>query len=57
VQTTDSLRDALDALVLTGAPALAVRDEENRIVGSISMDAISAVLGAEVPPLAPVPEN
>lgn len=57
VQTTDSLRDALDALVLTGAPALAVQDEQNRVVGSISMDAISAVLGAEVPPLAPTSEN
>ena len=49
VHTTDSLRDALDSLVLTGLPALAVLDEQNKAVGSISIDQISAVLGAEVP--------
>ncbi|MDJ0338147.1 ABC transporter ATP-binding protein [Cryobacterium sp. PH31-O1] len=52
VRTTDSLRDALDALVLTGLPALAVLDDHNKIVGSISVDQISAVLGAEVPTFA-----
>ncbi len=51
VRTTDSLRDALDSLVLTGLPALAVLDEHNQGVGSISVDRISAVLGAEVPTL------
>ncbi|MDH6235848.1 ABC transporter ATP-binding protein [Cryobacterium sp. CG_9.6] len=56
VRTTDSLRDALDALVLTGLPALAVLDEDKRVVGSITVDQISAVLGAEVPTLAPAAE-
>jgi len=56
VRTTDSLRDALDALVLTGLPALAVLDERNAAVGSISVDQISAVLGTEVPTLAPATE-
>nr|WP_241989302.1 ABC transporter ATP-binding protein [Cryobacterium serini] len=56
VRTTDSLRDALDSLVLTGLPALAVVDELNKAVGSISVDQISAVLGAEVPILTPTAE-
>lgn len=56
VRTTDSLRDALDSLVLSGLPALAVVDELNKTVGSISVDQISAVLGAEVPVLAPTAE-
>ena len=52
VRTDDSLRDALDALVLSGLPALRVVDQQDRPVGSISVDQISAVLGAEVPVLA-----
>ncbi|MBC7517855.1 MAG: ABC transporter ATP-binding protein [Microbacteriaceae bacterium] len=44
-----SLRDALDALVLTGLPALAVTDATGRILGSITVERISAVLGADVP--------
>ncbi|WP_194087808.1 ABC transporter ATP-binding protein [Cryobacterium mannosilyticum] len=49
VSVDDSLRDALDSLVLTGLPALTVIDRANKPVGSISIDRISAVLGAEVP--------
>ncbi|MBC7593279.1 MAG: ABC transporter ATP-binding protein [Kineosporiaceae bacterium] len=56
VRTTDSLRDALDSLVLSGLPALAVVDELNKAVGSISVDQISGVLGAEVPVLSPTAE-
>ncbi|WP_370450319.1 ABC transporter ATP-binding protein [Cryobacterium sp. TMS1-20-1] len=56
VRTTDSLRDALDSLVLSGLPALAVVDELNKAVGSISVDQISGVLGAEVPVLSPAAE-
>jgi len=61
VRATDSLRDALDSLVLSGLPALTVLDYDGVAIGSISMERISAVLGAEVPP-APasvplVPEN
>ena len=36
--------------------ALAVVDELNTAVGSISVDQISSVLGAEVPVLIPTPE-
>lgn len=49
VSITDSLRDALDTLVLTGLPAISVLAVDGRVVGSISIDQISAVLGAEVP--------
>jgi osmoprotectant transport system ATP-binding protein len=51
VRIDDSLRDALDSLVLSGAPALKVVNMQNQPVGSISVDQISAVLGAEVPTL------
>lgn len=47
----DSLRDALDYLVLTGLPALRVTDASGKSVGSISVDRISAVLGTDVPTL------
>ena len=61
VRATDSLRDALDSLVLSGLPALTVLDYDGVAIGSISMERISAVLGAEVPPapasVPPVPEN
>jgi osmoprotectant transport system ATP-binding protein len=45
VPITGTLRDALDTLVLTGAPAIKVVDGV-RAVGSISIEGISAVLGA-----------
>ena len=48
VRATDSLRDALDSLVLTGLPALTVLDFDDVAIGSISMERISAVLGADV---------
>ncbi len=48
-----TLRDALDALVLAGAPAVDVVDGDGRAVGSITVDAISAVLGAELPGVPP----
>lgn len=51
VRIDASLRDALDSLVLCGLPALRVVDLQNQPVGSISVDQISAVLGAEVPTL------
>lgn len=51
VRIDDSLRDALDSLVLSGAPALKVVNLQNQPVGSITVDSISAVLGAEVPTL------
>ena len=44
-----SLRDALDTLVLTGLPAITVVDAAGRTVGAISIEAISAVLGSEIP--------
>ena len=47
-----SLRDALDALVLAGLPAIDVVDG-GRAVGSITIDAISEALGAEVPGMPP----
>ena len=50
VSLEDNLRDALDSLVLSGAAALTVVDASGRAVGSISMDRISAVLGADVRP-------
>jgi osmoprotectant transport system ATP-binding protein len=49
VRATDSLRDALDSLVLTGLGALTVLDFDGVAIGSISMERISAVLGAQVP--------
>ncbi|QBE50278.1 ABC transporter ATP-binding protein [Leucobacter triazinivorans] len=48
ISPDDSLREALDLLVLTGAPRINVADGE-RAVGSLDLAAISAVLGAEVP--------
>jgi osmoprotectant transport system ATP-binding protein len=44
-----TLRDALDALVLAGRPAIDVIDGTGRAVGSITVEAISEVLGAELP--------
>ncbi|KQV08276.1 glycine/betaine ABC transporter [Leifsonia sp. Root112D2] len=47
VDIGDSLRDALDALVLSGLPVLAVV-EGGRAVGSITLERISEVLGTDV---------
>ncbi|MCD1571390.1 ABC transporter ATP-binding protein [Agromyces mediolanus] len=49
IELAGNLRDALDVLVLTGLPAVDVVDEHGRAVGSLSVDRISAVLGAELP--------
>ncbi|HTN55002.1 MAG TPA: ABC transporter ATP-binding protein [Microbacterium sp.] len=43
-----TLRDALDTLVLSGLPRVDVTGADGRTVGSISVDAISDVLGAEL---------
>ncbi|TFC18622.1 ABC transporter ATP-binding protein [Cryobacterium algoritolerans] len=49
VSIADSLRDALDALVLSGAPALMVVNAAKKPIGSITVERISAVLGADIP--------
>ncbi|RFA10318.1 glycine/betaine ABC transporter [Subtercola boreus] len=46
---TDSLRDALDLLVLTGLPAIGVTDAGGKVVASVTVDQISAELGDDVP--------
>lgn len=48
VSVADNLRDALDLLVVTGSPSVAVVDREGRAVGSLTMERISAALGVEV---------
>ncbi len=48
VSVADNLRDALDLLVVTGSPSIAVVDREGRAVGSLTMERISAALGVEV---------
>ncbi len=48
VGSDDTLRDALDSLVLTGTAAIGVTGDDGRVVASISIEAISAVLGADV---------
>jgi osmoprotectant transport system ATP-binding protein len=48
VRIDDNLRDALDILVLTGLPAIDVTDAAGKAVGSISVERISAVLGADI---------
>ena len=53
VGADETLRDALDTLVLTGLPSIDVVDEGGRGLGSISIERISAVLGAEIPDVAP----
>lgn len=50
VRLTDSLRDALDSLVLSGGSPVAVVDDAGRSVGSIDIARISEVLGAEILP-------
>jgi osmoprotectant transport system ATP-binding protein len=47
VSLNDTLRDALDGLVLTGVPAIGVTDSNGATVGSISIAEISQVLGAD----------
>lgn len=49
VGLNDSLRDALDSLVLSGGMPVAVVNAQGRVVGSIDIEKISAVLGADVP--------
>lgn len=49
ISDSDSLRDALNLLVLTGAPALNVVDEAGALRGSMTHAEISAALGAPVP--------
>ena len=48
ITTAHSLREALDHLVLTGAPSINV-SESGREVGSLDYAAVSAALGAPVP--------
>lgn len=52
VSVNDSLRNALDSLVLSGGSPVAVVNEQGQVVGSIDIERISAVLGAEVLPTA-----
>ncbi|MFJ4027291.1 ABC transporter ATP-binding protein [Paenarthrobacter sp. NPDC089989] len=52
VGLNDSLRDALDALVLSGGAPVAVTDADGRARGSIDIERISAVLGTGVHPAA-----
>ena len=47
VPATDTLREALDTLVLTGHSAIGVTDGSGRVIASITVEAISAVLGAD----------
>ena len=47
VPATDTLREALDTLVLTGHSAIGVTDGSDRVIASITVEAISAVLGAD----------
>lgn len=54
IRISDSLRDALDTLVLSGQPAITVVDQNGRAIGSISVERISAVLGAAIPSLGSV---
>lgn len=49
VGAEETLRDALDLLVLSGLPSIDVRDGGGRAVGSLTVERISAVLGADVP--------
>ncbi|MFJ4036658.1 ABC transporter ATP-binding protein [Microbacterium sp. NPDC090007] len=48
VSVADNLRDALDLLVVSGSPTVAVVDRDGRALGSLSTDRISAALGVEV---------
>jgi len=48
-----TLRDALDALVLTGLPAVDVVSADGRALGSLSYAAVSAALGADLGDVAP----
>ena len=52
VATDDSLRDALDLLIVTGAPAIGVVDRSGALVGSLTVDRISTALGADATALA-----
>jgi osmoprotectant transport system ATP-binding protein len=48
VSVNDTLRDALDSLILTGTVAIGVTDASGKTVGSLTIDEISRVLGADV---------
>ncbi len=48
VSVADNLRDALDLLVLSGSPTVAVVDRDGRALGSLTMERISAALGVGV---------
>ncbi|WP_285135869.1 ABC transporter ATP-binding protein [Microbacterium sp. lyk4-40-TSB-66] len=52
VSVTATLRDALDTLVLLGVPAIDVVAADGRPVGSLTVERISDVLGADVPGVA-----
>lgn len=52
VTVGDSLRDALDLLIVTGAPAIGVVDSAGALLGSLTVDRISATLGADATSLA-----
>lgn len=47
VDAGGTLRDALDTLMVTGAPAVNVVDESGAVLGSLSNAAVSAALRAE----------
>lgn len=55
VASTDTLRDALDQLVRTGASALDVVDSDGRVLGALGHADISAALTATGRPEVPVP--
>ncbi|MDO8337166.1 MAG: ABC transporter ATP-binding protein [Microcella sp.] len=52
IATDDSLRDALDLLIVTGAPAIGVVDRSGSLVGSLTVERISTALGADATALA-----
>ncbi|WP_438354139.1 ABC transporter ATP-binding protein [Microbacterium sp. CJ88] len=49
VRADATLRDALDTLVLLGVPSIDVIDAGGRAVGSLTVERISDVLGADIP--------
>lgn len=57
IHTTDNLRNALDLLVVTGAPRINVTSPDGRAVGSLTVESISATLGAETLPESTVSVN
>ncbi|GAA1217885.1 ABC transporter ATP-binding protein [Rhodoglobus aureus] len=49
IDASDNLRDALDLLIVTGAPLINVVSRDGSAVGSLTVASISAALGAEAP--------